>query len=73
MQTQAGLDFDTFQRWRRPIEVAFWVALVLLNAVFNAFVAQTDYPDVAPWKPWLWEFSSAVMILLLIPRRSRPV
>lgn len=67
MDKQAGLSFDAFQRWRRPIEVGFWVALVILNAVFNAFVAVKDHPGVDAWKPWLWEFSSAIMILALIP------
>ena len=67
MNERPGLSFDDFQRWRRPIEVGFWVALVILNAGFNALVAQTDHPDVDAWKPWVWEFSSALLILALIP------
>jgi hypothetical protein len=67
MNERPGLSFDDFQRWRRPIEIGSWVALVILNAGFNALVAQTDHPGVDAWKPWVWEFSSAVLVLALIP------
>ncbi|EIL97694.1 MAG: LytTR family transcriptional regulator [Rhodanobacter thiooxydans] len=49
------------------VEAAFWVALTILNTVFNGLVAQIDHARTAAWEPWVWESSSALLILLLIP------
>jgi hypothetical protein len=35
--------------------------------VFNAVVSVMDHPGVAPWQPWVWESSSAVTMLALMP------
>ncbi|BFI94835.1 MAG: LytTR family DNA-binding domain-containing protein [Rhodanobacter sp.] len=67
MNEQADAGYKDFQRWPRPVEVAFWVALYALNTVFNGLVAQIDHARTAAWEPWVWESSSALLILLLIP------
>lgn len=67
MTTDRGLTFETYQRWRRPAGVTFWVLLLTLNTVFNSLVAQIDHASLAAWYPWVWEWSSALLILLLIP------
>ncbi|MDE2316100.1 MAG: LytTR family transcriptional regulator [Xanthomonadaceae bacterium] len=38
-----------------------------LNTVFNGLVAQIDHARTAAWEPWVWESTSALLILLLIP------
>lgn len=60
-----------FWRWRRGLEIGFWVALTLVNGVANSITVSMDIRrvglDFATWKPAVWEWSSGVMILLLIP------
>jgi len=66
MQTSRG--FDTYQRWRRPIEVGFWMALLTLNVIFNSIDTRIDHAGrIEPWEPWVWEASSALMVLALLP------
>lgn len=67
MNEQPRFDFRDFQRWRRPIEVGFWVTLTVLNTVFNGLVARIDHSRTAAWEPWVWECSSSLLILALIP------
>ena len=67
MPPTASLDYRHFHRWRRPAEVAFWVLLALLNTVFNSMVAQIDHARTAAWEPWVWEWTSSLTILLLVP------
>jgi hypothetical protein len=61
------LTFEGFQRWRRPFEVGFWIVLYTCNASFNSIDAQVDHPQTAAWEPWCWEWSSAVLMLALVP------
>ncbi|HKT30558.1 LytTR family DNA-binding domain-containing protein [Dyella sp.] len=66
MQTSRG--FDTYQRWRRPIEVGFWIALLTLNVIFNSIDTRIDHAGrITPWEPWVWETSSALLVLALLP------
>lgn len=67
MTTDRGLTFENYLRWRRPAGVTFWVLLLTLNTVFNSLVAQIDHGSMPAWYPWVWEWSSALLILLLIP------
>ncbi len=67
MNERADFGFHEFQRWRRPIEVSFWITLVILNTVFNGLVAQIDHATTAAWEPWVWECTSSILILALIP------
>lgn len=63
--------------WRRylafrgRIEVLFWVAVFGISAAANTVVtlmdARRDGTALAPWQPALWEGSSALVSLLLVP------
>jgi len=63
--------WDRFRPWRRTFEVGFWVATYLLNAIANSAVTWLDIQraglDFAPWEPAVWEWSSAIMCLALVP------
>ena len=60
-----------FWRRRRPIEVAFWIAMTVTNAVANTVTVLMDIRRVglrfADWEPAVWEWSSGVMILAMVP------
>jgi hypothetical protein len=57
--------------WRRPIEVFAWAMAFLVSAVANTAVklvdAQRDGQALAAWQPALWEASSALVSLALLP------
>ncbi|MGH8157130.1 MAG: LytTR family DNA-binding domain-containing protein [Rhodanobacter sp.] len=60
--------FDFYQRWRRPLEVVAWVLFITLNATFNSIDSRIDHAGrVAAWEPWVWEWSSALVLLALLP------
>ena len=63
--------FERVSGWRRSIEVGFWVAVTQGNAVVNSIVTIMDVQRVglrfASWQPVVWEFSSALMSLALVP------
>jgi hypothetical protein len=63
--------WDRFRPWRRTIEVGFWVATYLINAIANSAVTWLDiqraHLDVQPWEPAVWEWSSAMVSLALVP------
>jgi hypothetical protein len=67
MTEQADFEYRDFQRWRRTAEIGFWVALSILNTVFNSMVARIDHARTAAWEPWVWEWTSSILILALIP------
>jgi len=67
MTEPADFEYRDFQRWRRPAEVGFWVVLCILNTVFNSMVARIDHARTAAWEPWVWEWTSSILILALIP------
>ena len=58
------------QAWR-GLEIGFWVALTAVNAVANSLAvvweARRLSLDLAAWEPVVWETSSGLVILLLIP------
>ncbi|MFZ5637312.1 MAG: LytTR family DNA-binding domain-containing protein [Pseudomonadota bacterium] len=60
-----------FWRWRRWLEIGFWIALTLVNGIANSITVSMDIRrvglDFAAWQPAVWEWSSGVLILLLIP------
>lgn len=67
MTTDRSFNYENFQRWRRPVEIGFWVVLYALNATFNSVTAHIDHPDLPTWQPWVWEWSSALTMLALVP------
>jgi len=67
MTKQAGFDYRDFQRWRRPFEIGFWIAFYGLNALFNSVTSVIDHTRVPAWQPWVWEWSSALVMMALVP------
>jgi hypothetical protein len=67
MEKSSGFTFESFQRWRSSFELAFWPLFFLINTVFNAVISVMDHRDVSPWQPWVWESSSSIMMLALMP------
>lgn len=63
--------WQRFQRWRRPFEVMFWVALLMFEAAADTMTVLIDIDRVGAgfdaWEPALWEFSSHLLVLALVP------
>ena len=66
-----AFDYPRFQRWRRPFEVGFWVVTVMANTIFNGTVAWFDAVyrthRASSIEPWIWEASSSLVILAMVP------
>lgn len=60
-----------YLRWRRPFEVAYWVVGFLFSATVNSVIALMDveraHLPFASWQPILWEWSSILVLLALVP------
>lgn len=60
-----------YQPWRRQAEIGFWVAVLVVQMLFNSVVTWIDLrrfdPDFPFWHPLLWELTSALLIGGLIP------
>lgn len=63
--------FERYQPWRRTAETGFWVAVFLLQASFNSLTTVDDLGRaglrMASWQPVVWEFSSNLVLLALLP------
>src|SRR3546814_7170882 len=61
-------------RWRRTLEVGFWVLVTMVNGVANAITMFIDVRrsdlDVAAWEPAVWELSSEISGLASVPGGS---
>ncbi len=62
---------DRYQPYRRAVEIGFWVVGALLEATLNSVVVLLDidrvHLDFANWEPVVWEFSSNLVHLALVP------
>ena len=62
---------ERLEPWRRKLEIGFWLALYAVNAVANSVTATLDLErrgiPFAAWEPVLWESSSALALLALVP------
>jgi hypothetical protein len=62
---------DLYLPWRRPFEIGFWVVSFLLGATVNSLIVWLDVQRVnlpfAAWEPVVWEWSSNLVILALVP------
>lgn len=71
MTSPPTFDYPRFQRWRRSFEIGFWVVMLLTNTVFNGMTAWFDAVYRTHWvmglEPWIWEATSSVVILALVP------
>lgn len=56
---------------RRPLEIAFWVIDALVGTAAASLTVHMDHVReglaYAAWEPWIWEGSSRLMVLLLVP------
>ncbi len=63
--------WDRYRPWRRTFEVGFWVALYAVNAIAGSITALMDVRRAelgfAAWQPAVWESSSALVALTLVP------
>ncbi|SEF24531.1 LytTR family DNA-binding domain-containing protein [Variovorax sp. NFACC27] len=63
--------YERYAPIRRPLEVAFWIVLMSLHAVFSTMVAIVDMRTRAVprpnWEVATWEGSSHLVLLLLVP------
>lgn len=63
--------YERYEPVRRAVEVAFWIVLMGLQAVFGTMVALVDMRTravpAADWEVVTWEVSSHLMLLLLVP------
>lgn len=58
--------------WRsRTLQIGFWVGMSLIHAVSNSLTVNMDIRrlglPIAPWEPVVWEFSSNLVLLALVP------
>lgn len=62
---------ERYQPWRRTFEVGFWVFFMCLHAAFNTVTVWMDIQRVnlgfKVWEPAVWEWSSNLVMLALIP------
>lgn len=56
---------------RRVLESGFWIADAILGTVFASLAVHMDHVReelaYAAWEPWVWEGSSRLTVLLLVP------
>ncbi len=71
MDSTSPSALQRFPPWRRTFEVGFWVLLTLVNGIANSITVLIDIRrselDFAAWKPAVWEFSSGLLMLALVP------
>src|SRR5436190_13349816 len=63
---------DRYQPYRRAAEVGFWAAFYCLQAAANTVTVNMDIARVhlagfALWEPAVWEWSSNLALLALVP------
>lgn len=63
--------YDRYRPWRHSTEAVAWLVFFVVNTLANAFVALIEMrrgdPDFPAWPPFVWESSSSIMLLLLVP------
>src|SRR5207342_338484 len=63
--------WERFRPWKRTFEVGFWVVTYLINAIANSAVTWLDiqraHLGFKAWEPAVWEWTSAVVCLALVP------
>jgi DNA-binding LytR/AlgR family response regulator len=71
MNTDPMPGFERYQSRRRIFETAFWLIFLSGNTAANSLVSLIDLrrssPDFPAWEPIVWECSSTLLMLALIP------
>lgn len=68
-QTQTGA--ERYLAHRRPFEIAYWIVSICLSAAGGSYAKwadrQRDGLPIDWWQPALWSWSSALLVLALLP------
>lgn len=60
-----------YRPWQPVVEPGFWIVFFCLTATFNSIVVAMDIErnqlGFAAWKPAVWEWSSSLVMLALMP------
>jgi LytTr DNA-binding domain-containing protein len=63
--------WDRYQAWRRPLEAGYWIAVAVIGAAANSATVLMDARRagvaIAAWEPAVWEWSSHLVVLALVP------
>jgi uncharacterized membrane protein len=63
--------WDRYRPLRRSFEIGYWLVSFCLAAFVNSITVLMDYQrdgrQIEAWKPMVWEWSSALMSLALVP------
>jgi hypothetical protein len=63
--------WDRYQPWRRIFELGFWPVFLTINAIANSITqlmdSRRDGPGLDYWEPIVWEGSSSLVVLALVP------
>lgn len=63
--------WDLYQPYRRPVEIGYWVLGAVFAAASNSATALMDVRrsglQFAAWEPAAWEWSSSLVVLVLVP------
>src|SRR6187455_3738265 len=63
--------YQRYQPWRRGLEVGFWVINIAISATGNTITVGMEMSraglDFHPAEPAIWEWSSALTFLVLVP------
>jgi hypothetical protein len=63
--------YERYLPWRRYVEIGFWPFLFLVNALPNSVTTLMDlrrgHTPFADWEPFVWEISSALVMIALVP------
>ncbi len=71
MEFDSNRLYQRYATWRRYVEVGYWVLVYTVSATFNSITEVMDVErrglDIAAWEPVVWETSSAIAFLTLVP------
>ncbi|HEX5756560.1 MAG TPA: LytTR family DNA-binding domain-containing protein [Arenimonas sp.] len=63
--------YERYLPWRPWVEIGFWVTMTVLSAAGNTVTVGMDLRRLGlphePWQPAVWEWSSNLMLLALVP------
>ncbi|TWT23502.1 LytTR family transcriptional regulator [Luteimonas marina] len=72
MQPSVRTAYERYRPWRRWVEIGFFAAVLVVNAVGNTVTTWIDLNRSEPgrvpmWEPAVWEGSSALLWTVIIP------
>lgn len=74
--TTAPTAYERYRPWRLWVEMGFIGAILASNAIGNSITVWMDHTrsgatTLQPWEPWIWEISSALLWVVVIPLVAR--